>query len=85
VGNVIRRCHIRLPLNQNRWVAGNITVERICGVPPVRPDTLVAVGLTEYAGQLHISLRTDGTRLTVEDSEAFLEQFVAGLERQTLR
>lgn len=85
VGNVIRRCHIRLPLNQNRWVAGNITVERICGVPPVRPDTLVAVGLTEYAGQLHISLRTDGSRLTVEDSEAFLEQFVAGLERQTLR
>ncbi|MFM7058670.1 MAG: condensation domain-containing protein [Planctomycetota bacterium] len=79
VGNVIRRSHIRLPLNQHRWIAGNITVERICGVPPVRPHTLAAVGLTEYASQLHISLRTDGTQLTVEDSEVFLEEFVARL------
>jgi len=79
VGNVIRRCRIRLPLDQHRWVAGNLTVERICGVPPVRPHTLVAIGLTEYAGQLHISLRTDGTQLTMEDSEAFLDGFVASL------
>jgi hypothetical protein len=79
VGNVFRRCRIRLPLHQDRWVAGNITVDRICGVPPVRPHTLVAIGLTEYAGQLHISLRTDGTQLSVEDSAAFLDGFVAGI------
>jgi hypothetical protein len=79
VGNVIRRCRIRLPLQQDRWVAGNITVDRICGVPPVRPHTLVAIGLTEYAGQLHISLRTDGTQLSVEDSAEFLDGFVAGI------
>ena len=79
VGNVIRRCRIRLPLQQDRWVAGNITVDRICGVPPVRPHTLVAIGLTEYGNQLHISLRTDGTQLSVEDSEAFLAGFVERL------
>lgn len=81
VGNVIRRCRLSLPLDNGRWIAGNISVERICGVPPVRPNTLVAIGFTEYAGQLHVSLRTDGTRLNVADSEQFLNQFTARLEQ----
>ena len=81
VGHVIRRCRIELPLNRGRWTAGNITVERICGVPPVRPHTLAAFGVTEYAGQLHVSLRTDGTRLSVADTDLFLRQFILGLER----
>lgn len=81
VGHVIRRCRIELPLNRGRWTAGNITVERICGVPPVRPHTLAAFGVTEYAGQLHVSLRTDGTRLNAADTDIFLRQFISGLER----
>ncbi|MEY3460043.1 MAG: hypothetical protein RL215_3200 [Planctomycetota bacterium] len=81
VGHVIRRCHSRLPIQQDRWLAGNVIVERICGVPPVRPNTLAAFGLTEYAGQLHISLRTDGTRMTPDDSEDFLMLFVRRLEK----
>ena len=80
VGNVTRRCQLNLPLQDNRWIAGNVLVNRICGTPPVRPNTLAALGITEYASQLHISLRTDGTRLNAADSQTFLAQFTARLE-----
>ncbi|MFM7040554.1 MAG: hypothetical protein ACKO2L_22835 [Planctomycetaceae bacterium] len=81
VGHVSRRCRFQLPLTHGRWTAGNIIVERVCGAPPVRPHTLAAFGITEYAGQLHISLRTDGTRLNAADTDLFLRQFISGLRQ----
>ena len=81
VGKVTRRCQPTLPTQGDRWIAGNITVSRVCGTPPVRPNTLAAIGITEYAGQLHISLRTDGTRLTPTDSDDFLDRFAHRLEK----
>ena len=81
IGDVRRRFSGRFPLNNGKWVAGNVIVERITGVAPVRPNTRAAVSIGEYAGELSISLRTDASAINVADSQRFLQEFVDALER----
>ncbi len=79
VGDVRRRFNGRFPLQKGRWVAGNVLIEQIHGVAPVRPNTRAAMSIGDYAGDLSISLRTDGQVLTAGDSSLFLEEFLQRL------
>ena len=81
IGDIRRRFMGRFPLNNGRWIAGNVLVERLTGVAPVRPNTRAAVSIGEYAGELSISLRTDAAMISVPDSQRFLDEFVEALER----
>lgn len=81
VGDIRRRTRARFPQHDGCWQAGSITVERICGVSPVRPNTVAAIGVAEYGGRMTISLRTDGLQLSRQDSELFLQQFCERLQR----
>jgi len=81
IGDVRRRFSGRFPLSNGKWVAGNVLVERMTGVAPVRPNTRAAVSIGEYAGELSISLRTDAAAINVADSQRFLREFVEDLER----
>ena len=80
IGDVRRRFSGRFPLQDGRWVAGNVLVRRLYGVAPVRPNTLAAVSIGDYAGELSISLRTDGTALSEEDSRRFFEHYLQRLQ-----
>lgn len=84
VGDVRRRTRARFPQQDGCWQAGSVVVERICGVSPVRPNTLAAIGVAEYGGRMTVSLRTDGTMLTRQDTELFLRQFCERLESEDL-
>jgi hypothetical protein len=64
-----------------KWKAGDVVVQHICGVAPVRPNTRAAVTIGEYAGDLSIHLRTDSTAIGPQDSERFLEEFSERLVR----
>ena len=75
VGDVRKRFSGRFPLMDGRWKAGDVVVQHICGVAPVRPNTRAAVTIGEYAGDLSIHLRTDSTAIGPQDSERFLEEF----------
>lgn len=79
IGDVRRRFTGRFPLQDGRWIAGNVLVRRLYGVAPVRPNTLAAVSIGDYAGELSISLRTDGTVLSEEDSRHFFELYLQRL------
>lgn len=79
VGEVRRRFRGRFPQSDGRWIAGNVVLQRISGVSPVRPNTLVALAVAEYAGEVTLSLKTDGTVLSRDDSERFLDEFLARL------
>lgn len=81
VGDIRRRFNGRFPLNNGKWIAGDVLVERVTGVAPVRPNTRAAVSIGEYAGELSISLRTDAALINVIDSRRFLQEFVEALER----
>jgi NRPS condensation-like uncharacterized protein len=76
VGDVRRRFSGRFPLQNGRWVAGNVVIENIHGVAPVRPNTRAAMSIGDYAGELSISLRTDRLALTAEASERFLQGYL---------
>ena len=81
IGDIRRRFGGRFPLKNGKWVAGNVLVERLTGVAPVRPNTRAAVSIGEYAGELSISLRTDAVAINLEDSQRFLRGFVEALEQ----
>lgn len=81
IGDIRRRFNGRFPLDNGKWIAGNVLVERLTGVAPVRPNTRAAMSIGEYAGELSISLRTDATVINVADSQRFLQEFVEALER----
>lgn len=81
IGDVRRRFSGRFPLNDGKWIAGNVLVERITGVAPVRPNTRAALSIGEYAGELSISLRTDATVINFADTHRFLNEYVEDLER----
>ena len=81
IGDIRRRFSGRFPLDNGKWIAGNVRVERLTGVAPVRPNTRAAVSIGEYAGELSISLRTDAAVINVADSQRFLQKFVEALER----
>lgn len=79
VGDVRRRFSGRFPLHKGRWIAGNVIIEQIHGVAPVRPNTRVAMSIGDYAGEISISLRTDGRLLNAADSQRFLDDFLKRL------
>ena len=81
VGDVRRLFSGRLPLHHGKWVAGNVTIERIDGVAPLRPNTRAAMSIGTYAGEMIVNLRTDRAALSQADAADFLAQFAARLER----
>ena len=85
IGDIRRRFGGRFPLINGKWIAGNVVVEHMAGVAPVRPNTRAALSIGEYAGELSISLRTDAAALSLADSQRFLQEFVADLEQLASR
>ncbi|MFO0999182.1 MAG: wax ester/triacylglycerol synthase family O-acyltransferase [Planctomycetaceae bacterium] len=79
VGDVRKRFSGRFPLKKGRWIAGNVIVEQIHGVAPVRPNTRAAMSIGDYAGELSLSLRTDGFEISPHDADAFLCEFLCRL------
>lgn len=65
---------------KGRCIAGNIIIEQIDGVAPVRPGTRVSVSLGVYGRQLVINMNCDQKFLSLEQSEQLLEAFVSRLE-----
>ncbi len=81
VGDVRRLFSGRFPQHHGKWVAGNVTIERIDGVAPIRRNTRAAMSIGTYAGEMIINLRTDQTALSQRDAADFLDQFAARLTR----
>ena len=81
VGDVRRLFSGRLPQRHGKWVAGNVMIERIDGVAPIRPNTRAAMSIGTYAGEMIINLRTDRAALSQDDAADFLAQFAARLTR----
>ncbi len=59
-----------------RLICGNVVLEHIAGVPPVRPLTRASMVVMEYGGQLAIALRCDTHAFRPQDTRALLDAFV---------
>jgi hypothetical protein len=57
VGNVVSRMKTAAPIQDGRICPADLVITRITGVPPLRPGTRVAVGVTTYQGAMTISVK----------------------------
>lgn len=79
VGDPSRRLTARFPRREGRLVAGNLVVESIEGVPPLRARTHAAVGVTTYCGRLSLSLMMTPAEYSAPSVDRFLGIFVKSI------
>ncbi len=80
VGDPSRRFLARFPRAGGRIVCGNLRLEHISGVPPLRPGSRATVSIVTYGRELAVHLRCDSHTMSSEDARAFL-----GLYAERLR
>lgn len=83
LGNAARRFRSRFPRQCGKVVAGDVVVENLLGVPPVRPMTHATFAVSQYAGQLHVWMRVNPRLFTRCTAEQLLQCFV-GQVRQSI-
>jgi hypothetical protein len=68
----------------DRWSCGELVLESIAAVPPIRKLTRAAAAVIEYAGRITMCLRCDPRFFDQTDTRALLEDLVTQV-RQTLK
>ena len=81
VGDPSRRFTARFPRNAGRAVCGNLTLEEITGVPPIRPKTRATFSIFTYNRMLTISLRCDPHLFALDDTQELLSLYVQRLRQ----
>ncbi len=76
VGDPARRFRVRFPRRENKAVVGNLLLENLVGVPPLRALTRVGVALTSYAGQMTVNVLCDRHCFSRQQSRQFLEIYL---------
>lgn len=79
IGDPTKRFLTKLPRSDGRLVCGNLTLEEISGVPPLRAGNNVTLAIFTYRRQLIICLRCDPYRFSLSDSQKLLERYVGQL------
>jgi hypothetical protein len=79
LGDVVRGMTYPPPIRDGRLIAGNLTLEQITAVPPVRPGTRLAMAATFYNGTMGLSTLGCPRTLGREGAEIFQELFVRRL------
>lgn len=72
-----------LERREDRWKCGDLTLERIAGVPPIRKLTRAAVVVIEYGGETALCLRCDPRYFDAWETRTLLHDFAARV-RETL-
>jgi hypothetical protein len=80
VGDVRRHVPPGFPQSHGRLLAGNVRVDRVDGVAPIRPNSAIAISFGTYAGEMIFNMRADASVFSDRDADALLDSFVAGLE-----
>lgn len=81
IGEPSRRFTARLPRRKGKVVAGNLVLDNISGVPPMRQRSHATWAIFTYAREMTISLRCDPFRFSQEQSEALLDVYMQRLGR----
>jgi NRPS condensation-like uncharacterized protein len=80
VGDPSRRLTATLPRRDGKLVAGDVTVENMYGISPLRRGTRLAIGVQSYNRRLTLSMRTDPYRFDLKDTQRMMDEFVAVIE-----
>ena len=80
VGDPSRRFTASFPRDKGRVVAGNLRLEAISGVPPMRLKTHATLAIFSYLRNLTLSVRCDPYRFSPEDAQAFIQMYADQLK-----
>ena len=72
VGEVRRLFENRFPLKQGKAVAGNVIIQSIDGVAPVRSNTNVTIAFGTYGGELFVHLNRNTRLFSKAEAEKLL-------------
>ncbi len=81
LGDPTRRFTTRFPRKDGRLVCGNLTLEEVAGIPPMRPKTRATFLILSYNLNLTINLRCDPKRFTSSDTQQLLSIYTERLRR----
>jgi hypothetical protein len=79
MGDPTRRFLATFPRSNGKLVCGNIVLERMLGVSPMRPKTRASISIVTFYRQLLINVRCDPLTMTVHDAQQFLDSYVQRL------
>jgi NRPS condensation-like uncharacterized protein len=83
VGEVRKHLGGHFPHIKGRCIAGNIIIEHVDGVAPIRPGTRLAVSVGVYRRELIINTNCDQNHLSHTHSQQLIALFVSRLEALT--
>jgi hypothetical protein len=78
LGKVLRRTD--LPRRDGRLICGEAMLQRITGVPPIRPWTRAAIAVLSYGDETTVNLRCDPHVFSAAQARRFLAEYVAELD-----
>ena len=76
VGDGAKRFTAKLPRKEGKVVAGNLTLENLTGIPPIRPKTRVTVSAGSYLRKMVFCVRGDPHYFTLSSTREFLSLLV---------
>ena len=77
LGDTTRRFRSRFPVSDGYPVIGDVKLEQVVGVPPLRPKTHAGFGICFCSGIMALSVRCDPAHLDQEATQELLEAYVA--------
>ena len=80
VGDPTRRFLARFPRERGKILCGNLRLERIAGVPPLRRHSRATVSIVTYGRELAVHMRCDSNTMSRADARAFLGMYAARLQ-----
>lgn len=81
LGDPTRRFHSRFPRERGLIRVGNLLLENIVGIAPLRPLTRAIFDVFTYGNRLSLALRCDPHFFTEDDSNALVDLFARELEK----
>jgi hypothetical protein len=79
LGDPTRRFTARFPRKEGRLVCGNLTLEAVAGIPPMRPRTRATFLVLSYNLNLTVNLRCDPQYFTAGDTQHLLSLYTERL------
>jgi len=74
-----------LPRRDRRLVVGDVVLEQITGVPPIRALTRASFVVSAYGGETSVCLQCDPTIFSVQQTRELLAAYMRQLEKTVAR
>ena len=74
-GDPTKRFYVQFPREKGCIRCGNLLLEDISGVPPMRPKTRASISIFTYRRELTICVRCDRHHFTPSDTQAFVDMY----------